>query len=173
VSERPQYGEFATPEEQSAASGIPVTLPAPVAGTAVPIAPPAGASTLPGVAPAPRPWDRILTVAMLAYGGYSVVSLFFSIDSVGQVLQEQLTTIGFDGFTLFDEISRVALIGAFIQLAFLAVAIVASLRSLRAGRVTFWIPLTAGVVSSVIVGVLFMSVILSDPAYLTWVESRQ
>src|SRR5690606_16253187 len=65
MSERPQYGEYATPEEQRRLAGLPPVDATPEVAV-VQAEPAAPAQT---AAPAPaRPWDRIITIALLAYG---------------------------------------------------------------------------------------------------------
>nr|WP_262927701.1 DUF6264 family protein [Microbacterium sp. NIBRBAC000506063] len=70
---RPQFGEYATPEQQRAAMGLPPETVAPAPALAPePVAPSDGAASAP---PKPRRrWDRFLTFALLAYGLITVIS---------------------------------------------------------------------------------------------------
>ena len=166
---RPEYGEYATPEEQSAASGVPHTPP--------PLAPPVPGTQIRTAAPpegqvaAPRSWDRVLTTAFLAYGAVTLVSRFLTLDTTGQNLKESLATVGFVGFSSIEQINAVALTSALIELVILALTVAISLRRLRSGKITFFIPLIAGVLATVIMAMIFMPIVVADPAYLTWAES--
>ena len=167
MSERPQYGEFATPEEQAAASGVPAPLAPPVPGTAVRVAPPLDA-------PRQRPrWDSILTTVLLALGAYTVITSFIDTSAIGEAFATTFRQFEFGEFSSFDAASRMALVVAFVQLVAYVVTVALSLRSARQNRVTFAIPLIAGVVTTVVCALLLMSVVVNDPAYLTWVESQQ
>jgi len=172
MAERPQYGEYATPEEVAAAFGTPpappkhVELPPPVAGTAVRAAPPAGVVV-------DRPWNRILTTILIALGAYRTVTSFFSLNSEGDNLATSLESVGFTGFTSIDEINQLAMTSAVLQVVFLGLAVVISMRLLRAGRISFWVPLVAAFICWVVIASLYMGVIVNDPAYATWVESQR
>ena len=172
MAERPQYGEYATPEEVAAAYGTPpappkpAELPPPVAGTAVRAAPPAGVVV-------ERSWNRILTTILIALGAYRTVTSFFSLNSEGDNLAASLESVGYTGFTSIAEINDLAMTSAVLQVVFLGLAVVISLRLLRAGRISFWVPLVAAVICWVIIASLYMGVIVNDPAYATWVESQR
>jgi len=165
---RPEYGEYATPEEQSEASGVPHTppqLPPPVVGTQVRAAPPTGHTA------APRGWDRIITTAFLAYGAFTLLSRFLTLDSTGQALKESLASVGFTGFDSVAQINEVALTSAIIELGILAITVLISVRRLRSGKITFFIPLIAGILATIVMALIFMPIVMADPAYLTWAES--
>ena len=166
---RPKYGEYATPEEQSAASGVPHTPPPlapPVPGTQIrTAAPPAGQVA------APRSWDRVLTTAFLAYGAVTLVYRFLTLDTTGQNLKEDLASIGFSGFNSIAQINAVALNAALVELIIFAVTVMIALRRLRSGKLTFFIPLIAWVLVGIAMAAIFMPIVVADPAYLTWAES--
>lgn len=167
MTERPQYGEFATPEEQAQASGVPARLSPPVPGTAVGAPPPTDASRV-----RPR-WDSILTTVLLALGAYTVITSFIDTSAIGEAFATTFTQFEFGEFSSFDAANRMALVVAFVQLAAYALTVALSLRSARQNRVTFVIPLVAGVVTTIVCALLLMSVVINDPAYLTWVESQR
>ena len=164
---RPEYGEYATPEEQSEASGVSLEkqLPPPVAGTQVRVAPPLGETV------APRGWDRVITTAFLAYGAFTLFTRFLTLDSTGESLKQSLASVGFTGFDSVAQINEVALTSAIVELGILAIAVMLSVRRLRSGKITFFIPLIAGVLATVIMAMIFMPIVVADPAYLTWAES--
>ena len=169
---RPQYGEYATPEEQRARIRQPVEPSAPDAGR-----PPAPATPGPATTPAPatvaaapaatrpRYVDRVVTFALLAYGLVTVIgsipaaadytqfaATFFEALGVEQTLSDPA---GARGWGLAS-----ALVLGLGWLLTLAV----SWRSVRAGRLSFWIPLVGGVVFNGISSVLLVVPLASDPA---------
>ena len=171
MSDRPQYGEYATPEEQAAASGVPLVptpLAPPIAGTALPVPPP------PGAVATTRPrWDSILTTVLLALGAYTVVSSFLDTSAVGESFRVTFTQFGFGEFTSTDAANRMGLVVACVQLVAYIITVALSMRSIRRNKVTFAIPLIAGVITTIVCALLLMSVVVNDPAYLTWIESQR
>lgn len=170
MTERPQYGEFATPEEQAEASGVPFApapLAPPVPGTAVRATPPAGV-------PLVRPrWDSIVTTVLLALGAYTVITSFIDTAAIGEAFATTFRQFEFGEFSSFEAANRMALVVAFVQLGAYVLTVALSLRSARQNRLTFVIPLVAGVVTTIVCALLLMSVVVNDPAYLSWVESQQ
>jgi len=169
---RPQYGEYATPEEQRARIRQPVEPSAPDAARPPAPATP-GRATTPApatvaAAPAatrPRYVDRVVTFALLAYGLVTVIgsipaaadytqfaATFFEALGVEQTLSDPA---GARGWGLAS-----ALVLGLGWLLTLAV----SWRSVRAGRLSFWIPLVGGVVFNGISSVLLVVPLASDPA---------
>jgi hypothetical protein len=174
---RPQYGEYASPEEQRAriqqpapewqqptTPQAPVVTDAPGAG----IPSPALQDARPvGAPPRPRTVDRVVTIGLLVYGLFNVVTSIPSFLDYGAYADTMFTVLGLD-VTLADPAAgRPYGIAAAIVLAtgWLATALV-SVWSLRRGRMTWWIPLSAGIVFTFVTGVLLAIPLMSDPAVL-------
>jgi len=173
---RPQYGEYASPEEQRAriqqpAPGWqqPVTPAAPVVTEAAdagihPAQPTASAPSV-GAPVRPRMVDRVVTISLLLYGLFNVVTSFPSFLDYGAYAETMFAVLGLD-VTLSDPAAgRPYGIAAAIVLAlgWLATAAV-SVWSLRRGRLTWWIPLAAGILFTFVTGVLMAIPLMSDPA---------
>lgn len=189
---RPAYGEYATPEEQAARirrpevtraleNGQSPAAPAsparpPVSGPVTgPARPPVGPSqagpgaAAPGASPAgarrPRFADRMVTFALLGYGLFSVIGAIPSAADYPRFASTFLEVFGVDQ-ALSDPASArgwglaAALVLGIGWLATLAV----TWTSLRAGRISFWIPLVAGIVFNMIAAVLLISPLAADPA---------
>lgn len=170
---RPQYGEYATAEEQRARirqpdathaleTGPPVMAaaePAPAAPIAV------GAAGAAGAPPRPRTVDRIVTVALLAYGLFTVLSSFPAFLDYGAYAQAMFAVMGVDAELADPAAGRPWGIAAAVVLAvgWIATALL-SWWSLRRGRVTWWIPLVAGVVFTFAAGMLMVVPLMNDPA---------
>jgi hypothetical protein len=166
---RPQYGEYASPEEQRAriqqpapwqgepAAPIMTDLPEP----AVPSAPAAASEAR----PRPRQVDRIVAFALLAYGLVNVISSVAAFLDYGAYAETMLSMLGVD-VPLSDPDAGTAWgIAAVLVLAIgWCVTTVVSVWNMRRGRVTWWIPLVGGVVFTFIAGALMIVPLMNDPA---------
>ena len=167
---RPQYGEYATPEEQRARIQQPdVTIALdtgrPVEEAAV-VAAPAGAAPSADVVPTRRrAVDRIVTFALLAYGLVNVVSSFPAFLDYSAYADTMFTVLGVEAELADPASGRPWGIAAALLLtvAWLATAAV-SWWNLSRGRLTWWIPLVAGVLFTFLAGVLMVIPLLNDPA---------
>jgi len=174
---RPQYGEYASPEEQRAR----IQQPAPEWQQPVTPAAAVVAETAEGGIPSPQPApepqqqagapvrthmvDRVVTIALLVYGLFNVVTSFPSFLDYGAYAETMFAVMGLD-VTLSDPAAgRPFGIAAAVVLAvgWIATALV-SLWSLRRGRLTWWIPLVAGIFFTFLTGVLMAIPLMSDPA---------
>lgn len=174
--ERPQYGEYATPDEQVAAGGYAVE-PAPVVSStsvtstghsqplAQPFAQPHPATRIAGAPPAPRTWDVALTVAFLVFGAYSVVSSIPGLLDFGATLKQLYRLSGYGEYTQIDLANGIG-IGILVSQSVLFVAtVVVTMARLRARKIAFFVPLIGGVVSGVVIFVLMLIAITMDPAF--------
>lgn len=164
---RPQYGEYATPEEQrarirqpDATSALETGRPAIPSAEAAPAAPAAV-----GAPPRPRTVDRVATIALLAYGLFTVVSSFPAFLDYGAYAETMFAVMGVDAELADPAAGRPWGIAAALVLAvgWIATALL-SWRSLRRGRLTWWIPLVAGAVFTFAAGMLMIVPLMNDPA---------
>lgn len=163
---RPQYGEYATAEEQRARIQEPAPWQLPTTAPAVAEAPAPSPASAPRAAPRrPRTVDRIVTFALLAYGLISVISAFPAYTDYGGYAEMVLGLMGVDAQLSDPAAGRPWGIAAALVLAVgWILTLLVSLWSLRKGRLTWWIPLVAGVVFSFAAGALMMVPIVNDPA---------
>lgn len=167
---RPQYGEYATPEQQRAHIRQPAPSQAPVpVEQAPPQAPPAGAPWMRGHAASSHahPVDRIVTIALLAYGALNVVFALPAYFNLPAYMKQVMTILGIagdftnlDGARLWGPIAAAVLVAGFAVTAWIAV------RHVRRGRLSWWIPVVGAVVSYVLVAMCLTVVILGDPAFV-------
>ena len=176
---RPQYGEYATPEEQQARIRQPdatdallagQALDAPANPTAAPAqqAPPA---TRTGSALA-RPvtgWrlaDRIVTFGLLGYGLFNVIATAVQLFSFEQFANTMLGLLGID--TAFSNVSEGQLWGALAGITVIvgwALTAYLTFRRLRRGKISFWIPLAGFLVVQTAVVVMISIPLVNDPAF--------
>ncbi|MFB8893321.1 DUF6264 family protein [Microbacterium sp. NPDC006705] len=179
---RPQYGEYATPEEQRAriaALGGEAPHPDVVetaqvpAGSAAPRPHESARQQLPSPRPttsAARPTrlaDRIITVALLAYGLVTVLGAIPQLVDFTGFAQTWMDMAGIDG-TLADPAGGRAwgIAAAVVYGAGWLLTAVLSWWSLSLRRLSWWIPLVGAIVTFIIVSLLLAVPLLSDPAVL-------
>jgi hypothetical protein len=182
---RPQYGEYATPEEQrarirqpdvtaaldagEAVAAVPAVRPGAAAGAEAktPRSPKAGqpASAASNAPPRTRTIDRIVTFALLAYGLVNVVTAFPVLVDYGAYADTVFDLMGVDAQLSDPGAGRPWGIAAALVLAVgWFITAVVSWWNVRRGRLTWWIPLVGGIVFTVLSGVLVLIPMMSDPA---------
>lgn len=175
---RPQYGEYATPEEQRAAIREPARIPAsaPVVptgyGTHAASAQVGARSPRPGETPRPvRMWDRILTLALLVYGLITVFSVLPQLWDFSEFAQTWMQLAGIEGE--FTNVAQGEIWGKVASLVFVAGWLGTALlawNSLTRRRISWWIPLVGAIVTSILVSVCLTVPLLGDPAVATYIS---
>jgi len=179
---RPRYGEYApegwvSPVADAAAAreaelaakaadaravdarpgAAPATQAAPTAGPATPAALSTG-----------RRVDRIATLALIGLAVYNVVGNVVLVPNFAATLLDLLRGNGYDVDT-FTSQPALQTAGAVIAVTSLVVFVVMlwlALRRLRAGRLSFFVPLAAGVLVTAVQVVAVFSVVLGDAAFV-------
>lgn len=171
TDQRPQYGELATPEEQRLAAGLPPLgeIPEPLAPVSTPGAEPAGEI------PAPlrrHPVDRLVTIALLAYGLFNVIASALSYLDLARVMNESMKILGIEGeFTNYDQGRLWGSIAAVVLVVGWSLTAWAAVRRLRSGRITWWVPLVGAVATMVVVSMCLAVPMFGDPAFMSYVEN--
>lgn len=166
---RPQYGEYATPEEQRAR----IQQPAPwqvEAPQAPDVAEPAAGgipSPVAQAAPRRRPVDRIVTFALLAYGLVTVIQSVPAFLDYAGYAETLFTILGVDAEPTDPAAGRGWGIAAAVvlSLGWIATAFFAGW-SVRLGRLSWWIPVVGGIVFTGIAGSLMALPLVNDPAVM-------
>ncbi|WP_295823396.1 DUF6264 family protein [uncultured Microbacterium sp.] len=171
---RPQYGEYATPEEQRARIRRPEVTEALEAGVAPQPehAPDPRVASKPGPMPVPATRggqiDRIVTFGLLIYGLFSVVTTIIQLlnfpeyaNNFARVFQVDATFTNLTAGYLWG-----AAAAAVTGIGWLLTAVF-TWRSMKRGRISFWIPIVGALVSTVIAAVLSLIGMASDPQFLT------
>lgn len=181
---RPQFGEYATPEEQRASIQVPQEsahadepVPVPVTRPANEGARPAAGRVEPERGSASHPMvstgnsaDRIATIALLAIGLFNVLTTVPGLLDLSSTLNAAFERMGLGSFTPTPATSVIGVgLAIFYALAWL-VTLALSLRSLRAARLSFWIPLVAGVVVTIVAMICFLVLFFGDPAFMEYVS---
>lgn len=162
---RPRYGELATPEEQRLAAGLPavdvvVESPSP----AVEVAPAAASARR-------HPVDRFATIALLAYGLINVVLTGLSYLDLPRVMNESMRILGIEGeFTNYAQGRTWGMVAAIVLVVGWSATAALSIRRLRTGRITWWIPVVGAVVTGITASLCLTVPMMGDPAFIAYVD---
>jgi uncharacterized membrane protein YhaH (DUF805 family) len=188
---RPRYGEYAPEGWVSPVPPAEAAPPAPQAGQAPegaqPVQPPAswsphqgqsqgegGARPYPGPPATPaalstgRRVDRVATFVLLGLAGYNVISNLVLVSSFSRSALATLAAAGYpvDDFSRRAELQQAGGAIAIVSLVVFVPMLVWTIRRVRAGRITFWVPLTAGIVVTIAQMLIVLPVFLGDPAFV-------
>lgn len=178
---RPEYGEYATPEEQRARIQQPDATWSLETGQAPDEAPPQQApeaqrwpvDTSAEAARSGRNIDRVVTLALLVVGAFNVAFTAISYFNLPVLADQAMQILGIPGsFTnvdsarLWGPIAAIVLIVGFLATAFLA------WRRLNKGRLAWWIPVVGAVVTYLLVYVCLAVPLLGDPAFIEYATNR-
>lgn len=162
---RPQFGEYATPEQQRAARGLPEE----------PVAPPA--PVVPEVSDAASApvkanrFDRFVTFALLVYGLITVFTSGSSYLDVAPLMNQAMGMVGIDGeFTNFAAGRTWGLIAALVLATGWTLTAVLSVRRLRTGKLTWWVPVVGGVATTFLASICLVVPMMGDPAFLGYIQ---
>lgn len=177
---RPAYGEYATPEEQRAAIRQPdAAFAADLGASRTGAAAPGAHRPLPhpetGPLPVPRPTtaaarptrtaDRIITVVLLVYGLFTVLSAVPQLWNFDGFAQSWMQLAGIDApFTNIAQGELWGRIGAAVFVIGWLLTAVFSWRSLARRRLSWWIPLVGAIVTFVAASICLTVPLLGDPA---------
>lgn len=168
---RPQFGEYATPEQQRAHIREPA--PEPPAPAITP-RPPLGAPAAPmPTEPVrrPRQVDRLITLMLLGFGLVNVVlQLPRYLDMAGYA-GELMKILGIPGsFTMTPAAQTWGLVAAVVYAVGYLLTALVSMRRLRSGKLTWWVPLVGAVVTSLAAGICVWVPLMSDPAFTAYFQ---
>ncbi len=168
---RPQYGEYASPEEQARAMGRSRPAVPSVAAHPSPSSDPAAVSPAPPAAAPARRWDVTLSAVLLMIGLYSVLSMFVTMAQLPAAITSTITAWGItQPFTSFHAASIVAVVVDIVYGVLWIAALAGTIVAVRRGRTAFWIPLTAGIAATLVCVLLLSALLARDPAVAAFVQ---
>ncbi|MHA3722599.1 DUF6264 family protein [Leucobacter sp. HY1910] len=109
-----------------------------------------GAAAKPS-APKPRIADRVITIGLLVLAAYSTLSIASSMFALESQLRLVGAMIGLEHATLAEWVKPLGTGTGIAVLALFAVTLIYSIQRMRARRLAFWVPLTAGAIAVLIV----------------------
>ena len=167
---RPQYGEYATPEEQRARIQRPEVTEALDAGVAPQPERPAPApvdAARPGALRGPL-WDRIITGGLLAYGLVSTVSTIVQLLDFPRYAESAANVLGVDA--TYTNLQGGYVWGAAAALVYGIGWLLTALltwRRLKRGKIAFWIPIAGFVATALVAGVCVTLALVGDQQFMT------
>jgi hypothetical protein len=171
MTARPQYGEYATPEEQRRLAGLPPLDAAPEAPASTAVAaPPAEPAETPAT-PARRPWDRAVTIALLAYGVINVFMTSMSYLDLSTLMNDSMKILGIEGeFSNFDQARVWGTVAAVVLIVGWVITAWLSMRRLRTGKITWWLPLVGAAVTMLVASFCIAVPMMGDPAFIAYLD---
>lgn len=162
---RPQYGEYATPEEQRARIQRPEVTDSLDSGVAPQPVP--AATEVPHKRARGPLADRAITVVLLVYGLVSTVSTIVQLLDFPGYAERAAQILGVEAS--YTNLSAGYVWGAAASVVYgigYLVTAVLTWRRLGRGRISFWVPLVGFVVTTLLAGVCITVALMSDPAFL-------
>lgn len=171
---RPEYGEYATPEEQRSRIQLPDAThqlsagQAPVGMTAAGPLPPIAGIPASGATPARRTGKRrvdlIIALGLLGYGLVNVILTIVQLQDFSAFVQQFMTVAGIEGeFTNYAAGQTWSRIAAIVfGIGWLLTALFVYLGA-RRGLWVWWIPVVGAVVSFVLLTLCLTVPLMSDP----------
>lgn len=182
---RPQYGEYASPEEQARAIGVPLE-PAPHASAphasaphaATPPAPtPPAVPVVMGTDSTPRARrsrDLVVTVVLLGLG---LAWILLSIPGTSDLAGTLDRTYALQGYTgHYGPVALASALGLAINITSLVlwgIACAVSIALLRRHRRAFYVPIIGAVVSGLVIVALTIVAMYNDPGLLAYLGALQ
>ncbi|HTN56140.1 MAG TPA: DUF6264 family protein [Microbacterium sp.] len=160
--ERPQYGEYASPEEQRVRAGLPPVEQAPVASAPVPAGPQPAVRTPPSGARA----GRMITAMLLGIGLVNVLTSIPGFLDLSSTLDQTLKMLGLEGsFSNFAAARTWGAVALVVMVVGYAATAWLSVRRIRQARSSWWLPLVGFVVTMLVVSLCISVPMFGDPAF--------
>jgi len=161
--DRPQYGEYASPEEQRARAGLPPLESVPAASAPGPVPPAAGAGV---AARTGGRAGRLITAVLLGIGLVNVLTSIPGLLDLPTTLDQTLTVLGTGGaFTNIAQARAWGAVAVLVMLVGYAATLWLAVRRIRRGRSSWWVPLLGFAVTMFVASICISVPMLSDPAF--------
>jgi uncharacterized membrane protein YwzB len=192
---KPQYGEYASAQEQAKiiADSFPAVSPLSVSSQTVPPVPvpnvpvpnvpvpnvPGPHTPVPpaSVPPVPMPaagrrrrWDVILTAGLLGYATINVIAQLLARDTLATIAKQFFVAQGIGDYTPTALTASLGTTLNVITLALFVITILVTTWMLRSGRIAFWVPITGGVVATIVALVFVVILLQSDPTFVQFLD---
>lgn len=113
-----------------------------------------------------RKADRIITIILLALGAYGALNSGFTLLQLRAQVELAGQIMNLENFVAPAQLTTLGTVGAVIVLTLYALVLIFSIRRLRARKLTFWVPLAAGIVSVILVSAIVMIGFSQSPELL-------
>ncbi|MET1051544.1 MAG: DUF6264 family protein [Mycetocola sp.] len=169
---RPQFGEYATPEEQQKAIKVPLddveSVPvesqvSPSSHISVQTPSTPGAKVAPG-------GNRFATVLLLGIGLVTILLSLAALVDLPTAIDSAFAQLEVGNFTSESLAVAMGWTAIVVEVALWILALWLSLRALRRGKTAWWIPLVFGVAANLVVFVCVAVAMAGDPAFMEYVN---
>ncbi len=117
--------------------------------------------------------DRIVTVALLAYGLITVLTGIPQYLDLAGIANQSFAAAGIPGeFTSTAQSDALGVTAAFILAIGFALTAWIAVRRLRRGRVAWWVPLIGFVLTFIPIAICLSVALMGDPAFIDYVASQ-
>ncbi|WP_416445738.1 DUF6264 family protein [Leucobacter sp. HNU] len=116
----------------------------------------------PGLAK-PRTADRVITVLLLVVGAFGALNIAFELYRFPLSQRTMAELLGVSDYAAPGWLGPVGIVCAIAVLALYAVSLILSVRRLRANKLTFFVPLIAGVAAFLLVMVVTLAAMAGSP----------
>ncbi|MHA6669069.1 DUF6264 family protein [Homoserinimonas sp. A447] len=181
---RAQYGEYATPEEQQRARGLPepsseAVQPRP-AEAAAPAPAPVWDSDSRGAEPAARPAatgsahpvDRVVTLVLLAVGLFLVLNSIPGYLAMPEAMQTVYDQLGAGTYPAADVAASLGITALVVQVVIWVATAASAWFAMKRGRLAWWIALLGGVLAFIAMMVIVSVALFADPGFIDNVSSE-
>lgn len=107
--------------------------------------------------------DRVATIILLVIGAFGALTSAQSMLGMGASFALIADALGISDFTAPSWLGTLGTVSAIAFIAVYAVTLIYSIQRMRAGRITFWVPLVAGVVVVVATIIITTIALMSSP----------
>ena len=183
---RAQYGEYATPEEQQRARGVPDPISeadaepaAALKGDAPP--PPAPPTAAPPVSPSPaaatarkhpHPVDRIITLVLLALGLFLLLNGIPGYLALADALQMVYDQVGAGTYPATEVAASLGVTAIVVQAVIWVLTATSAWFAMKRGKLAWWIALVGGALSFIATMVIVSIALFADPGFIDSVSAE-
>ena len=141
-------------------------MPAP----AVPTAPAPAPTTVEAARPA-HPVDRVVALALLAYGLWNVITSVIAFLDPASLMATMMQMLGITGsFSHYEQARTWGVVAAIVLIVGWTATAAWTLQRLRRGRLTWWVPLVGGAVFVTLSTFCMLVPFYGDPAVVSYLE---
>ncbi len=165
---RPQFGEYATPDEQRKAIKVPLEDDEPVPVESH-VSPSSHISVQTPARKAPG-GDRFATVLLLGIGLVTILISLSALVDLPDAISAAFAQMEVGDFTSTGLAATMGWTAIVIEVVLWGLALWLSLRALGRGKTAWWIPLVFGVIANVAVFVCIAIAMAGDPSFAEYVS---
>lgn len=111
-------------------------------------------------------WNRPVTVTLLMVGLLGMLYSVGTLIELPQSIQAYYAMQGLGTYTAPSYVASVTLVGEILQVLIWLASVVVSVRLIRHQRLSFYVPLLAGVLAAIVLVAITLAVLINDPTLM-------